>query len=397
MTKKRILIIDESLGFGGAISSIGSALRHIEKDNYEFYVILSFKDTKFGEDYFKAKKVYQIPRYDIQAPKNVRRFLGKFVHKLFCYFLFTINIYIDHIPRLIRYLIIIENEKINIVHTNSCIRTNLVGIIAAKISRRPCISHIRNYEKIFGMTKKMYDRKFIKRIIVNTNDQKKFLIKQNVREADIEQICEGIEMDKFNRKQGDNYLFETLSIPRRELSIGMVGMLTRWKGQEVLINAVNKIKDSISNFYIFFIGDTITKGDSYKGYLMSLVKEFKLDENIIFTGLRNDISDILPSLDIFVHASINPEPFGRVIIEAMAASLSVIASDAGGPLEIIENGYDGLLFNMGDSDDLAKKLLSLVEDSSFRKVLGMNARKKVEKNFLQKNLSDELERIYNKI
>jgi glycosyltransferase involved in cell wall biosynthesis len=114
--------------------------------------------------------------------------------------------------------------------------------------------------------------------------------------------------------------------------------------------------------------------ETYARELRSLVTDLDLADRVEFRGFRDDVQDELAQLDVLVHASVLPEPFGQVVVEGMAAGLPVVAADAGGPAEILESGVTGILVPAGDTAALADALRRLAEDGELRLRLGEAAR-----------------------
>jgi glycosyltransferase involved in cell wall biosynthesis len=119
----------------------------------------------------------------------------------------------------------------------------------------------------------------------------------------------------------------------------------------------------------------------YAGKLEQIVREEGLGEKVSFLGERKDIGDLMNVSDVIVHASIEPEPWGLVVAEGMAAGRAVVASSAGGPLEMIEHGRTGLLVPPGDPVALAKAIESLLENPELRVQMGQAARRHAEEHF----------------
>ncbi len=118
-------------------------------------------------------------------------------------------------------------------------------------------------------------------------------------------------------------------------------------------------------------------GDApYEDDLHAQVTRLGLDTRVQFTGFLSDVGVVLRSLDVLVHASVVPEPFGQVVVEGMAAGLPVVASDAGGPAEVITDGINGVLVPPSDPDALAQALRELASDPSRRRALGVAAHKR---------------------
>jgi glycosyltransferase involved in cell wall biosynthesis len=119
----------------------------------------------------------------------------------------------------------------------------------------------------------------------------------------------------------------------------------------------------------------------YKEKLHEIVRREGLSEKTLFLGERKDISDLMNLSDVIVHASLEPEPWGLVVAEGMAAGRAVVASAAGGPLEMIEHGRNGLLVPPGNSAALAEAIEALLENPELRRQMGEAARRHAEEHF----------------
>jgi len=181
------------------------------------------------------------------------------------------------------------------------------------------------------------------------------------------------------------------SVERNELVVGIVGRLTPWKGQDVFLQAFAEAFPTSGQAVL--IGSAMFGEQDYERMLHELAHTLGIEDRVEFVGFRADVSAELRKLDVFVHASVIPEPFGQVIIEAMAAGLPVIAAGAGGPLEIITDGVDGLFHKPGDVADLASVLQRLVKDADLRRRLGLAAHASVER-FRPEKLAGDLMMIY---
>jgi glycosyltransferase involved in cell wall biosynthesis len=121
------------------------------------------------------------------------------------------------------------------------------------------------------------------------------------------------------------------------------------------------------------VGSAMFGEDAYERWLRDLVDELDLQGVVTFTGFVDRVEDELAKLDVLVHASVVPEPFGQVVVEGMAAGLPVVATNAGGPAEVITDGVDGLLVPTGDASALVVALRRLVGDRQLRASLGRAA------------------------
>ncbi len=156
------------------------------------------------------------------------------------------------------------------------------------------------------------------------------------------------------------------------LRIVMIGRLTPWKGQPVFLKAFARAFAGAAVEAII-VGGPLFGEEAYEHELRQLADDLGISGQVAFVGHVDDVPALLASADIVVHASTLPEPFGQVIVEGMALGRAVVASDAGGPSEIITDGVNGLLFPPGDVDGLEHVLCRLASDPALRLELGTAA------------------------
>jgi glycosyltransferase involved in cell wall biosynthesis len=166
-------------------------------------------------------------------------------------------------------------------------------------------------------------------------------------------------------------------VPRSgPLRIGMVGRLASWKGQHIFLEAFARAFPT-GDEHAVVVGSALFDSDeSYAAALPPLAARLGIADRVLFTGFQEDVSSELRQLDVLVHASPVPEPFGRVVVEGMGEGLAVVAHAHGGPTEIIEDGVNGLLVPPGDIDALARTLERLVAQPELRRRLGNAARQR---------------------
>ena len=120
---------------------------------------------------------------------------------------------------------------------------------------------------------------------------------------------------------------------------------------------------------------------AYEGELHRLARERGLEEQVRFLGHVDDMTSLYRDVDVVVHTSVAAEPFGLVVAEAMAAGRPVVASDLGGPTEIVEHGRTGLLFRPGDPDALAKAIVRVLSEPGFARALARDGYARVRDGF----------------
>jgi glycosyltransferase involved in cell wall biosynthesis len=173
-----------------------------------------------------------------------------------------------------------------------------------------------------------------------------------------------------------------LGVPADGSLIGVFGRLQRWKGQDVFVEAALQVARARPGSRFIVVGGSVFGLEpAFLEGLKRRVSESGLTERVMFTGFRTDVPALMAACDIVCHTSRVPEPFGMVIIEAMALGRPVIASRGGGPTEIIESGTSGILVAPEDPEALASEMLRLCDDSGERRRLGDNAARRVKDSF----------------
>lgn len=212
---------------------------------------------------------------------------------------------------------------------------------------------------------------------------------QKLSESKFEIIYNGISMNAILTMNKSYYLHDLLKIPHHHQLVGMVASFRPVKGQEFFVQAAANVLHHYQNIDFVIIGNNETK---YYSKVSKLIKELGIESHIYCIGSRNDIPEILPSLDIFVLSSVH-EGFSNAILEAMAAGLPVIASNSGGNPEIV-NPETGILFNQGDVDMLSKAILCLLEKDKERLEMGLRGKELVRSKFPLKGMIHKYEELF---
>lgn len=181
-------------------------------------------------------------------------------------------------------------------------------------------------------------------------------------------------------------------VDSRALVVGCVGRLSPWKGQHVLLRAVAAAFPQ-DTAHVRIVGAALFGEDAYDASLRELTAELGLCDRVVMTGFVDDVPAELARMDVLVHCSTTPEPFGQVVVQGMAAGLPVVAADAGGPAEIIDDGRTGLLTPPGDVAALAAALRRLHEDPALRRQLGDAGRDEA-RRYRPEVVAPALERFY---
>lgn len=197
----------------------------------------------------------------------------------------------------------------------------------------------------------------------------------------------------------DSDYFQSEGVRSRVLRIGLVATFARWKGHDIFLQAAAQVMSEIRDVPIQFqiVGAPIykTQGSQFSlEELQSSVAKQGLEQVVEFVGFQSDTTSIYENLDIVVHASTQPEPFGLVIAEAMSFGKAVIVSNAGGAAELVTDQYDAIAVSPGDVDALAQALMQLIRDPQKRQQLGQNARRTAIERFNSDRMGEQLLNVY---
>jgi glycosyltransferase involved in cell wall biosynthesis len=188
-------------------------------------------------------------------------------------------------------------------------------------------------------------------------------------------VYAGASLDAFDpaRLPAPDALRAKLGLAAQGPLIGMVGRLQRWKGMHVFIAAMTRVHELRPDARAVIVGAPHETEPRYEQQLRVQIGVSGLQDVVRFAGFQSNVPEWMQAMDVFVHAS-DREPFGIVVIEAMALGKPVIAGSSGGPAEIITDGVDGVLVPFGDDESLARAILRYVDDNAFAMRVGAAAR-----------------------
>ncbi len=291
---------------------------------------------------------------------------------------------------------VIKKNKIKILHSHgyranfyarlSCIFTKTINISTVHVSLYDYIDTSKLRRIVYIFLEKILSYKTSKFICIS-KAMKSDMIKLGIKKNKLVLISNGVDLERFKRHNSDQKKRD-LGISNLGPVIGTVGRMVTEKGQVYLIEALKKIKNNFQDIKCLFVGEgPMLKELRQKAYALGI------NDCCVFTGAVTDIESIYPILDVFVLPSLR-EPFGLALLEAMACGIPIIATNTGGPNDIISDGVNGFLIPAMDSDAISFKLKFLLQNNSICKSIGINGRKAAIKNFDVKNTVKRIEKVY---
>ncbi|MEJ7783916.1 MAG: glycosyltransferase [Solirubrobacteraceae bacterium] len=349
--RMRVVYLDHVAQLSGGEIALLRLVTHL--DEVEPHVILA-EDGPFAEELVQAgisTEVLPMPerarglrKDSVTAPRVQLR---------------VVLVTAGYILRLALYL---RRLRPDIVHTNS-LKAGVYGSIAGRMAGVPVVWHVRDrietdylpraaVRMVRGMT-----RRLAATVVVNSHSTLATLDPRAQPEVvySVVSVALAVPAHLELRERGP-------------LVVGMVGRFAPWKGQDLFLRAfADAFPDGDTRCVL--VGAALFGEHGFDQELHKLARSLGVDDRVEFRGFRTDIWPELARMDMLVHASLIPEPFGQVILEGMAARVPVVAADAGGPAEIVHHDVNGILYRMGDRAALARSLRELAENPERRRRL----------------------------
>jgi glycosyltransferase involved in cell wall biosynthesis len=286
----------------------------------------------------------------------------------------------------------------DIIHTNG-LKMHLLGAWTCPRSSA-LIWHIHDYVSLRRLMRRLLwpFRKSCRAVIVNSRSVAKDL-EQVLPGLHVVCIYNAIDLQRFS-PEGNQLDLDMIAglapAAPGTVRVGLIATFARWKGHKVFLEALSRLAPDVP-VRGYIIGGPIYQSDGSQWSVQELHHEadrLGLGNKIGFTGFLEDTPAAMRSLDVVVHASTQPEPFGMVIIEGMACSRAVIASQAGGAAEIFVDGENALPHSPGDSAALARQIERLSRDRGLRGKLGQAGRATAQRQYHGTRLAAELLDLY---
>lgn len=371
--KIRIFYLEAGSGFGGSANALANLINNLDRDRFVPSVVVK----NYGSQIGKIRNAEILKLTDYKEPEKLSNF-GFFVYFIMKLFQEATKIYF-----------IIKKSKISLVHVNTNIISGIPAIIASKVSGIPCVCHIRQTRQLIKR-ERIFAKLVDKFIVLNKTVFE--MLKKEIPESKISIIYDGLDLETFQNTE--------IGIFKKEFNldgasvVGMIGRIVEGKGHREFILVAKEVLIKKNNTVFLIVGDSKGSNDTYYNCVKDLVKTESLEKNVIFTGWRNDIKNVISDFDILIQCSTFPEGLPNVIIEAMASEKPVVATNIAGSSDIILNGETGFLVPPADIKAMAEKIIYLLDNPSLANIMGHKGRKRVEELFDIRKTVRSLENVY---
>ncbi|MFN2427158.1 MAG: glycosyltransferase [Candidatus Binatia bacterium] len=301
------------------------------------------------------------------------------------FFRTTATFLVETLPAALRLRRTLAALHPDLVYVCNGFRGNAEAIVAARLLGVPCVVHSKGFDK-FSWVERMLSRS-VAGCVSMTRAIEDHCIAGAMSPGFFEVVYDGLDLANFQPRRDAGQVRAELGIPEDAEVAGVVGNLQEWKGQHVLVEAMDLLQKARPRLVALLVGGVHRSGAAYADSLKALAAARGLQSRVLFTGARPDVPDLMNAMDIVVHSSVRGEPFGRVIIEGMAIGKPVVATRAGGVPEFVNDGEDAVLVAPGDAAALATCLDRLLDDASERGRLALAARESAERFALPKHVA----------
>ncbi|MBD1173969.1 glycosyltransferase family 4 protein [Pelagibacterales bacterium SAG-MED01] len=361
----KVLQVIPKLGYGGAETGCYDIAHYLPENNCKSFIVTSGGElTKFID-----KEKVKLIRLPVHSKNPLLIIINSII-------LIGIILFFN----------------ISIVHARSRAPA-WSSLIATKLTRRKFVTTFHGTYNFSGKLKKFYNSIMVRSDLIIAGSNFIFShIKENYSEffkfkKKFLVVFRGINVDYFDPstkiESDEKKLLKKWEINKEKKIILVPGRLTSWKGQEMLIEAINLVKIELGYeaFHVVILGNDQGR-DLYKKKLIRLTEQYRLTNQIKFIDHCKDMALAYKVSDIVISPSIEPEAFGRVSVEAQSMEKLIIASNIGGSNETIINEKTGFLFEAGDTNDLSKKIIrAITMDETSIHLMGKEGRKNVIKKF----------------
>ncbi|MFN3480134.1 MAG: glycosyltransferase family 4 protein [Thermodesulfovibrionales bacterium] len=284
---------------------------------------------------------------------------------------------------------LIRREGVDILNTHSSSDSWVATLAARLLNDRPKIIRTRHLSTPISrsLLSHMIYNIFPDAMITTGEEIRQRMINDNGFNAQrIFSIPTGVDLERFNPTR------VTPAFKPKGFSIGMIGVLRSWKGHRYLIEAAPAILKSIPDAVFYIVGD----GPQYKN-IEGHIEELSLKDKVVMIGHREDIPEILASLDVVVHPSYANEGVPQSVLQALAMERPVVASDVGAIKEVVIDGKNGFLIHPKKPEEIAEKVIALYKNPELGKLFGKEGRMLVKRSYSFELMLDNIEYLYERL
>ena len=398
---RRVLYVENGIGYGGAIICLRHLVRHLDPTRYTPMVVTGRTGERYRDiandvpwqhiadrrlDTVGWRAKLDAARWPDAVP-GLRTLLSQVIARS--------DDLGNFLPFFIQFLWTTLRFRPDVIHTNNEPLCNRAAVLVARLLNIPLVAHVRSNLTASRLQRWLYKKPDC--YISVSHWVSDALAGLDVPAEKRRVVYDGINLDKLDMQADGNRFRKQFGIPNGAFAVGLVGLLIPWKGQEIFIDAARTLNAEIPDLRMLIVGGTPDECMEYEHELRAAVAREGLQDTVLFTGNISDMPAAYNGLDVVVSASTAPEPLGTVVIECMAMARPLIGPAHGGAAEMADHEETALLFEPGNADALAEAIARMHREPGLRETLGNNARRKALKTFSVETHAHDIQAIYDRI
>jgi glycosyltransferase involved in cell wall biosynthesis len=382
----RVLIVDTAIAFGGTLVLARNLLKHLDSNLIEASLVSACSDGFVSRGFAGGADVRllgpAVNYVTLQSWKEAIRKRFRWAPLCRCLeFVVMAAELLANTPYVIRLARVCRKKRVDVLHTNNY---SLEPLWTARLLGIAIVSHLHGFMHIPMERSRRRNFRHVKAFVSISRAVTESAVQAGVDRARIHEIPNFVER-----------VPEASPPPMpAELAIGIFGRVTAWKGQKEFLRAAMQVLPKFPGLRLYIVGDASDGDPRYFDQCREIARSSSFADQIEFTGLVTDVAAYYRKCTVVVHASIEPEPFGMVVIEAMAEARPVVASILGAPPEIIQDGIEGYLVDPKDSDVMASRISRLLGDPALATEMGIRGHRKVLAHYDPRIAARRFEHLY---
>lgn len=398
--RARILFCEGNIDgtVGGSFFSLLYLVGGLDKTAYEPIVVFHNEHTLLPSYRAAGVETLIVPAYRparLYDPEKSGR-MARLLAPLMSLAQKSVNLLLGFVGKGFSYASLMRRLDADLLHLNNSIIRNNDWMLGAWLAGVPCITHERGINTHYPRLSRLFARR-LKAIICISGAVRSNLQSHGVNYGNLVTIYNGIDPSIVHADASVADIRRRHGLSPSTRIVGVVGNIKPWKGQETMVRALPMVLAKIPDAACLLVGDTSPADQSYLDRLKHLADELGVAERLHFTGYTRGVADYMNAMEAVIHTSIDDEPFGRVLIEAMALCKPVIGARGGAVPEIVEEGVTGFTFTPGDPVALAAKITELLANPAKAATMGQHGRLRLEKYFHIRSNIEQTENVYARI
>ena len=391
---RTVLYVDDAMSYGGSLVVTALLAKYLDPKRYRAVVVAQVDQSVLHFLFGKTASYHRVPHtYNYLERVQMRDRWGGasagLVTRALRYALHLVRHVADWRYQL-RLAGVILRERVDLIHDSNGYVSPFLALLG-----RPMVGTLQGFTKPYGWLQRMALRRFGAFIMISSAVRDHYIacggrpeiVRLLPNPCDPQPITDELR-ERMRKKFG---------LRAGAKVFGIIGRVVEWKGQREFLAAALLVLAEIPDAVAMIVGDAADGTEAYFEELRSTAAASPFRDRVLFTGYVEETVGVYAVLDVAGHASITPEPFGLVVIEAPGHGVPIVAANDGGPLDIVEDGVDGFLVDPRDTRALASAISRLLRDDALRARVGAKGREKVMTKYHAKPYTEQVQTLYDGI